>query len=89
MDDRLQITASCAFGLETILKRELGWLGYAPRVVSPGRIDFEADAEAIAKCNIWLRTASRVGIVLAAGETRDFDALFELVRSVPWADLIP
>lgn len=89
MDDRVQISASCAFGLETILKRELGWLGYAPRVVSPGRIDFEADAEAIAKCNIRLRTASRVGIVLTAGETRDFDALFELVRSVPWADLIP
>lgn len=83
------ITVSCAFGLESILKRELGWVGHDPRVIAPGRVDIESAPEAIAHANMWLRSASRVGVVLAEGPARDFDDLFSLVRGIDWRSLIP
>ncbi|MEO1535367.1 MAG: bifunctional 23S rRNA (guanine(2069)-N(7))-methyltransferase RlmK/23S rRNA (guanine(2445)-N(2))-methyltransferase RlmL [Planctomycetota bacterium] len=89
MTDEFTISASCAFGLESIVKRELQWLDANPRVVSPGRIDFTSDAEAIARANVWLRSASRVGVVLAEGKASDFDDLFALVRQVDWPAYLP
>ncbi len=89
MHDLLTITVSCAFGLEAAVKRELGWLGFEPRVLSPGRIDFQGNAASIACANVWLRSASRVGVVLAEGIAHDFDELFALVRGIDWPAVIP
>ena len=89
MSEPLTISASCAFGLESVVKRELDWLGYEPRVISPGRVDITGDAEAIARSNVWLRAASRVGIVLGEGPSHDFDELFDVVRAVDWPALLP
>ncbi|MEM9660834.1 MAG: bifunctional 23S rRNA (guanine(2069)-N(7))-methyltransferase RlmK/23S rRNA (guanine(2445)-N(2))-methyltransferase RlmL [Planctomycetota bacterium] len=88
MPQPLKLTASCAFGLEGIVKRELGWLGYDATVHSPGRVDFEGQGDAIARANVWLRAASRVGVIVADGNARDFDELFGLVRSVRWRELL-
>lgn len=88
------LIATCAFGLEAIVKRELREMGLESRVIQPGWISFSAEtaagnAEAIIRANLGLRTADRVLIQVAEFPAADFDALFETTRSVDWAEFIP
>ena len=84
----LELVATAAFGLEAVVVRELGDLGYTAQVMRPGRILFEADAAAICRSNLWLRSADRVLLQLAKFEALDFDALFDTVREIPWESWI-
>jgi 23S rRNA (guanine2445-N2)-methyltransferase / 23S rRNA (guanine2069-N7)-methyltransferase len=72
-----------------VVARELTLLGYLPRTTSTGRVEFLADPPAIARCNLWLRSADR--LLLRAGRfpAPDFEALFELTRELPWERWIP
>jgi len=63
-------------------------LGYEKVEVRDGRVFFEADAQGIARANIWLRTAERVLIVLSEFPASTFDELFDGVKSVRWTDFI-
>ena len=83
------VIATSAFGLEAVVVHELAALGYEAKVVRPGRIAFAAELDAVARTNLWLRSADRVLIQLAAFEARDFDALYDTVRDLPWEDWIP
>ena len=85
----MKLTAACAFGLEAIVKRELIALGYEPKVTHPGRISFSGDWEAVARANLWLRTADRVLIEAQQFDAPDFDALFETVKEFDWSQFIP
>lgn len=85
----LRIVVTCAFGLESVIKRELMRLGCEPTVHSPGRVDTTGSAETAARLNVWLRSASRVGVLLGEGDAADFDQLFELVRACDWKSLLP
>lgn len=85
----MQLIATTAFGLEAVAKRELEQLGYDPQVICPGRLAFAADAMAIARCNLNLRTAERILILLAEFSAADFDALFDTVRETPLEEWIP
>jgi 23S rRNA (guanine2445-N2)-methyltransferase / 23S rRNA (guanine2069-N7)-methyltransferase len=81
---KLQLIATCAFGLEAVVVRELADLGYDAKVVRSGRIAFAGDEAAVARANLWLRSADRVLVELAAFPAADFDALFDVTRSLPW-----
>src|SRR5262245_28537226 len=85
----LTLIATSAFGLEAVVVHELAALGYEAKVVRPGRIAFPAGLDAVARANLWLHSADRVLIQLAEFEARDFDALFDTVRALPWEDWIP
>ncbi len=76
--------ASCGFGLEAVLKRELEALGYAAQVVSPGHLSFQGDWFAVCQTNLWLRTADRVFADLGRFSADDFDTLFEATKQCPW-----
>lgn len=82
--ERMEFIAPCHFGLEAVLKRELQELGYEIKCVEDGRITFYGDENAIARANIFLRTAERV--LLKAGEfhAETFEELFQGTRSLPW-----
>ena len=82
------LVATAAFGLEAIVVRELKALGYEARIVRPGRIEFPGDLNAVARANLWLRSADRVLLQLAKFPATDFDALFDTTRDVPWDDWI-
>lgn len=84
-----ELIATAAFGLETLVRHEIEALGYPARVVSPGRVLFEGDDQAIREANLWLRCAERVLIRVATGPAGDFDLLFDLARSTPWSEWIP
>jgi 23S rRNA (guanine2445-N2)-methyltransferase / 23S rRNA (guanine2069-N7)-methyltransferase len=83
-----ELVATAAFGLETVVVRELAELGYAGRIVRPGQIAFSGDLLAICRANMWLRAADRVLIVLKRFPASDFDALFDTVRALAWEDWI-
>ena len=85
----ITLVATCAFGLESIVRRELHSLGYEGRVVSPGRVRFDGDLSAIVRTNLWLRCADRVLIELASFNARDFDALFDTTRELSWEQWLP
>ena len=84
----MQLVATCLFGLEGLLGEEIDNLGYERIETIDGRITFEAPAEAIAVCNIRLRTAERVFIKLGSFKALTFEQLFESTKALPWADYI-
>jgi putative N6-adenine-specific DNA methylase len=77
-------------GLESVVKQELTELGYhdARAVGASGRVELKGDSEAIARCNIHLRSATRVMLVLARFPATTFDELFDSTTAVPWKDYI-
>ena len=83
------LIATAAFGLETLVRHEIEALGYPARVVSPGRVLFQGDDQAIREANLWLRCAERVLVRIAGGPAGDFDLLFDLARTAPWSEWIP
>ena len=63
---KLQLVATCLFGLEKQLGEEIDALGYERISTIDGRITFIGDEEAVALSNIFLRYAERVYISLGS-----------------------
>lgn len=76
-------------GLEALVARELKTLGYEDLLVENGRVTFRGDALAVARTNLWLRTADRILIKMGEFKAVTFDELFEGTRALPWPDWIP
>lgn len=84
-----ELIAPCHFGLESVLKREIQDLGYEVTLVEDGKVIFEADAEGIARANVFLRTAERVLIKVGKFKAETFDELFENTKALPWEEFLP
>ena len=85
---KLELVATCLFGLEHILGEEIDALGYDRISTIDGRVTYLADEEGVALSNVFLRFAERVLIKLGSFEARTFDELFEGTRALPWESLI-
>ncbi len=83
------LIAPSAFGLEAVTARELQHLGFENTRTEDGRVYFSGDEAAVAKANLWLRTAARVQICLARFPAVTFEELFQGVKSLPWGDILP
>ncbi|MGC1273234.1 MAG: class I SAM-dependent RNA methyltransferase [Planctomycetaceae bacterium] len=83
------LIATAAFGLEAVVSRELERLGYADRVVEDGKVTFAADDAAIARTNLWLRSADRVLLQVGEFTALDFGELFDQTIALPWEDWLP
>ncbi|MDT3845134.1 MAG: class I SAM-dependent RNA methyltransferase [Bacillota bacterium] len=86
---KFELLAPCHFGLESVLKREITDLGYEIVEVENGRVTFRGDASAIARANIFLRTAERVLLKVGDFYANTFDELFEETRAIPWEEYLP
>ena len=84
-----EYTAPCHFGMEAILKREILNLGYEIVRVEDGRVSFRGDASAIARANVFLRTAERVLLTVGRFKAYSFDELFEKTKALPWEEYLP
>ena len=82
----MEYVATCLFGVERMLADEIDALGYKRTETSDGRITFEGDADAMARCNLWLRTAERLYIKIGAFDADTFDGLFEGAKALPWEE---
>lgn len=84
MKETLQYVATCLFGLESLLGAEIEKLGYRRLDTMDGRVTFEGDLAAVARCNIGLRFAERLYIKVGGFRATTFDALFEGTKALPW-----
>ena len=87
--ERFELIAPCHFGLEAVLKKEITDLGYDVSSVDDGRVTFVGDNEAIARVNIWSRTAERVLVKLGSFHAESFEELFQGTKALPLEKWIP
>lgn len=81
--------ATAAFGLEGIVGAELKRLKMQNVRAELGGARFTGTLTDAFLCNLRLRSADRVLIVLAEDECRTFEELFQLVKSIAWEDIMP
>lgn len=85
----MKICVTTASGIEAVTKREIFEVtGEKDLAAIDGRICFDGDFETIAACNLRLRTANRVEIIVGEFKAETFDELFEGVKSVEWEKYI-
>ena len=84
----MRIVVSTASGLEAVTKRELIALGAPVAPALYGRIAFDGDEDLLARCNLFLSTASRVYIELGSFSCKDFDELFDGLSEIPFENYI-
>ncbi|WP_226034729.1 THUMP domain-containing class I SAM-dependent RNA methyltransferase [Aquibacillus saliphilus] len=86
---QVTLIATAAMGLEAVVANEVRALGYSEVNVENGRVTFSADVSAIPRCNLWLRTADRVKLLIGQFKATSFDELFENTKALPWEEFIP
>lgn len=85
---KMKICCPCIFGLESVLKFEVGRIGGENITVSDGRVVFEGGEDIVARANICLSTAERVLIMLGEFRAVTFEQLFCGVKDIPWEEYI-
>ena len=86
----MKICVTTASGVEAATKRELYKItGIKDLAAIDGRITFDGDIETVAECNLYLRTANRVEIVVGEFKADDFDKLFDGIKAIPWEEYMP
>lgn len=85
----LQFAIPTLFGLEGICADEIRRLGLPKVTAENGRVLCTGGDKDLPRLNLNLRTGERVLLVLGSFPARDFDALFEGVRALPWERFIP
>ena len=86
----MKICVTTASGVEAATKRELYKItGIKDLAAIDGRITFDGDIETVAKCNLYLRTANRVEIIVGEFKADDFDKLFDGIKAIPWEEYMP
>ncbi|CAH0186722.1 Ribosomal RNA large subunit methyltransferase K/L [Peribacillus sp. Bi96] len=84
---QFDIIATSAMGLESIVAKEVRDLGYDCEVEN-GKIMYKGDQSAIARSNLWLRSADRVKIKVGEFKAYSFDELFEKTKALNWEDYL-
>ena len=87
--DSLDLLATAAFGLEGVVGAELKRIGMKSVSAGPGGARFAGSILEAFECNLRLRCADRVLIVLQEAEIRTFEELFRMTQQVPWERLLP
>ncbi|NHM29178.1 THUMP domain-containing class I SAM-dependent RNA methyltransferase [Neobacillus terrae] len=85
---KYQLIATAAMGLEALVAKEVRDLGYECQVEN-GKVVYEGDESAIARSNLWLRTADRIRIKVGEFKAYSFDELFEKTKALPWEKYLP
>lgn len=86
---KLELIATATFGLEAVVKREIEALGYKIIRSEDAKITYMGDERAIARSNLWLRSADRVLLKMGEFKALEFENLFQQTKAVAWEDIIP
>ena len=89
MSQELTFAVPTLFGVEGLAADELRRLGLNQVRSENGRVFCQGGPLDLPRLNLNLRTGERVLLVLGTFPARDFDALFEGVRALPWERFIP
>lgn len=85
----MTMIATAAFGLEGVVAAEVKRLGMQDVKGEIGGARFTGSAADAYLCNLRLRCADRVLIVLKEKECRTFEELFQFVKSFEWEQVLP
>ena len=85
---KLQLVATCLFGLEKFLGEEIDALGCKRIETIDGRVTFEGTLGDVARAKINLRLAEHVFIKLGEFNAYSFTDLFEGTKALPWENFI-
>jgi len=88
MNNKLQLTAPCHFGLEKTLSFEIKRAGGEDLQVTDGRINFTGTSEVLVRTNLNCSVAERIGVVLARFTADNFDDVFDNVKRIPIGDYL-
>ena len=81
-----EFVASCGRGLEKLVAAELRQLGVdRVRPLAGSVVFFGSLAQALSAC-LWLRTASRIMLVLARVNAADSDELYQSISQIDWSE---
>lgn len=76
-------------GVESLAAQELKELGCENVQAENGRVLFTGGWDILARANINSRYGERIGILMGEFPARSFEELFQGVRALPWAELLP
>lgn len=85
---KLDLVATCMFGLERLVGQEIDALGGSRTETMDGRVYFTGDEQTLVRANLRLRCAERVLILLGKFPATSFEALFEGTKALPWENWI-
>ena len=86
---KLELVATATFGLEAVVRREIEALGYKVIRTEDGRVTYMGDERAIARSNLWLRSADRVYVRMGEFDATEFEELFQQTKALEWETMIP
>lgn len=84
MEEKIELVATCLFGIEKFLGEEIDALGYERLETIDGRITFRGPLSAIARANLFSRFAEKIYIKMGSFEAKSFEELFQGVKNLPW-----
>lgn len=87
--EEYQLIATAAFGLESLVAKELKRLGCKDLKVENGKVTYYGNEETICKSNLWLRCADRVYIKLSEFVATTFEELFQGIKAISWEEYLP
>ena len=79
---KLELVATCLFGLEHLLGEEISALGYERTETIDGRVTFIGDERAVYRANLHLRYAERVFIKLGSFKAESLGEFYRSDRCV-------
>lgn len=84
MEEKIELVATCLFGLEKFLGEEIDALGYQRVETIDGRVTFSGPVSAIARANMFLRFAEKVFIKMGDFVAATFEDMFQSVKALEW-----
>ncbi|KYH35738.1 ribosomal RNA large subunit methyltransferase L [Clostridium tepidiprofundi DSM 19306] len=86
---KFELVATSAFGIESIVAKELKELGFSNLKVENGKVTYISDEKGICLSNLWLRCADRVYIKIGEFKAKTFEELFQQTKALPWSHYLP
>ncbi len=86
--EKIKMSCPCHFGLESVLKFEIGRIGGEDISAKDGRVSFTGSFRTLTKANLCLSTAERVLIVLSEFKAENPKELIEAADRIPFEDYI-
>lgn len=86
---KTEFFASCAKGLSGVLADEARGLGLSSVRPLASGVSFRATMEQACRALLWMRTASRLTMVVERVPADDSDALYEGCRAIDWSEHVP
>lgn len=84
----MQFFATTSLGLEAVLSEELKALGARNIVIGRGGVSFEGDQIHVYTTNLWLRSATRVLVVLRTFSAAHEVMLYDQIKRMKWESFL-